>query len=237
MTVPVRSRLFAAVGLLPALMYTPALEAADRPAPARGDRGPQAAPREKAAKNWLSLFDGKSLEGWKITKFGGEGDVEVKEGRIVLGAGSDMTGIHTDRKLPRIDYEVTLEAMRVAGSDFFCGLTFPVGKRPCSLILGGWGGAVCGLSSIDGFDASENETTTLNTFKSGTWYRVRLRVTEKKIQAWLDGKEIVDQKIEGRKVSIRPEVELSQPFGLATWQTTGAVRDIRIRRLDGRKIE
>ena len=60
---------------------------------------------------------------------------------------------------PKVDYEVNLDAKRVAGNDFFCGITFPVGKRFCSLIVGGWGGATVGLSSIDGKDAAENETT------------------------------------------------------------------------------
>lgn len=182
---------------------------------------------------WVSLFDGKSLAGWEITKFGGEGEVKVEKGRLVLGFGSDLTGVHTHRRLPRRNYEVALEAMRVNGSDFFCGFTFPVGHSPCSLILGGWGGGVCGLSSIDKFDASENETTTYRRFKNGRWYRVRLRVTDEKIQAWLDGKNIVDQDIRGRKISIRVEVEPSKPFGFATWQTTGALRNIRIRKLPG----
>ena len=38
-----------------------------------------------------------------------------------------------------MDYELRLEAKRVEGGDFFCGLTFPVGKEYCTLILGGWG--------------------------------------------------------------------------------------------------
>ncbi|MBW3538834.1 MAG: DUF1080 domain-containing protein [Planctomycetes bacterium] len=185
----------------------------------------------ESAGGWMSLFDGKSLRGWSITKFGGEGKVEVEDGRIVLGFGNDLTGIHTTRKLPTIEYEVELEAMRVDGTDFFCGLTFPVGEAPCSLILGGWGGGVCGLSSIDGLDASENETTTYREFKNGRWYRVRLRVTSRRIQAWLDGKEIVDQDIADRRISIRYEVEPSKPFGIASWQTTAALKNIRLRPL------
>ena len=101
-----------------------------------------------------SLFDGKSLKGWKKTQFGGEGKVEVKDGRIVLHSGGPMTGITWTEDFPKIDYEISLEAMRVDGSDFFCGLTFPVGDKPCSFIVGGWGGGVVGLSSIDGSDAS-----------------------------------------------------------------------------------
>src|SRR6187397_1050193 len=95
------------------------------------------------------LFDGKSLDGWKITPFGGEGEVTVKDGAIVMEMGNDMTGITWTKPFPKMDYEVSLEAMRVAGGDFFCGLTFPVNDKPCSLIIGGWGGGTVGLSSID----------------------------------------------------------------------------------------
>jgi hypothetical protein len=188
-------------------------------------------PLVKDKDGWVSLFDGKTLNGWKKTKFGGEGEVNVENGAIVMAFGSDMTGIHTDRELPKIDYEVELEAQRVDGSDFFCGLTFPVKKDPCSLIVGGWGGGVCGLSSIDDMDASENDTTTYETFKNKTWYKIRLKVTEKKIEAWIDGKLILEQDLEGKKIGIRYEVEPSKPFGFACWQTTAALRNIRIRSL------
>lgn len=189
-------------------------------------------PLVKDKDGWVSLFDGKTLNGWKKTNFGGEGDVEVKDGAIEMGVGSDMTGIHTDRELPKINYEVELEAQRVDGSDFFCGFTFPVKKDPCSLIVGGWGGGVCGLSSIDDMDASENDTTTYETFKNKTWYKIRLKVTEKKIEAWIDGKPILDQELEGKKIGIRYEVEPSKPFGFACYQTTAALRNIRIRSLE-----
>ncbi len=188
-------------------------------------------PLVKDKDGWISLFDGKTLAGWKKTNFGGEGEVTVENGAIEMALGSDMTGIHTDRDLPKINYEVELEAQRVSGSDFFCGLTFPVKKDPCSLIIGGWGGGVCGLSSIDGMDASENDTTTYETFKNKTWYKVRLKVTDKKIEAWIDGKPIIEQDLEGKKIGIRYEVEPSKPFGFACWQTTAALRNIRIRSL------
>ena len=68
-------------------------------------------------------------------------------------------------------------------------------------------------------------------FDRDHWYKVRLRVTEAKVQAWLDGKSIVDVKIAGRKLSIRSEVEPSRPLGLSTWLTKAAVRNIEIRRL------
>jgi len=188
---------------------------------------------KESKKKWTALFNGKTLDGWKKTKFGGEGDVLIKDGQLILESGVDLTGVTWTKKdkLPLTNYEVYIEAKRVDGSDFFCGLTFPVKKKPCSLIVGGWGGGVCGLSSIDGGDASENETTTYKSFKKGQWYKIRLRVTDKRIEAWIDGKQIVDQDIVKRKIDIRIEVELSKPFGLATWQTTAAIRKLQVRKL------
>lgn len=179
----------------------------------------------------ISLFDGKLLGQWKITDFGGQGDVYVKDGAIYLEMGNDMTGVNWTGPLVRMNYEITLEAMRVDGSDFFCGLTFPVADKPCSLILGGWGGGVCGLSNIDYYDAANNETTKFISFENNKWYRVRLRVTPDRIEAWLDDEELVNIETTGRKIDIRPEVDLSQPLGIATWCTSGAIRNIRLRPL------
>jgi len=179
----------------------------------------------------ISLFDGKSLGQWKITDFGGQGNVYVKDGAIYLEMGNDMTGVNWTGPLVRMNYEITLEAMRVDGSDFFCGLTFPVADNPCSLILGGWGGSICGLSNIDYYDAANNETTKFISFEDKKWYRVRLRVTPDRIQAWLDDEELVNIETTGRKIDIRAEVDLSQPLGIATWCTTGAIRNIHLRKL------
>ena len=187
---------------------------------------------EEIIKTEMSLFDGKSLGQWAITDFGGQGKVYVKDGAIYMEMGNDMTGINWKGPLIRMNYEITLEAMRISGSDFFCGLTFPVAENPCSLILGGWGGGLCGLSNIDYYDAANNETTTFASFEDNKWYRVRLRVRPERIEAWLDDEEIVNIEITGRKIDIRAEVDLSQPLGIATWQTGGAVRNIRIRPLE-----
>ena len=174
------------------------------------------------------LFDGKSLNGWEITNFGPQGPVEISGGNIYLGMGDGCTGITYKKPFPEINYEVTMEAKRVAGNDFFCGVTFPVDKSPCTLIVGGWGGTVVGLSTIDGNDASENETTRLMNFEKDRWYSIRLRVTEKDINAWIDNEIVVSLIIGGKKLSIRPEVSLSRPFGKASWNTTAALRNIRV---------
>ncbi len=178
------------------------------------------------------LFDGVTLDGWEITNFGPQGPVYVSGGAIILGMGEGCTGITWEKEFPVMNYKVTLEAKRVAGNDFFCGMTFPAGKDPCTLIVGGWSGTVVGLSSINKKDASENETTTLMEFEKDHWYRICLMVKEDTIKALIDDSVVVDF-IKGYKsLSIRPEVELSKPFGIASWYTTAALRNIRLEKIE-----
>ena len=191
---------------------------------------------EKDDVKWTSLFNGKNLDGWMNTEFGGEGEITVEKEQLILDMGTPLSGVNYTGKIPKINYEVELDAMRVTGTDFFCGLTFPVKKDPCSLIIGGWGGGVMGLSSLNGQDASENETTNYMEFKNGQWYHIRLRVLDDRITAWIDGKEIVDQDITDREISVRIEVELSMPFGFATFETKAALRKIRVRELTEKEI-
>jgi Domain of Unknown Function (DUF1080) len=181
---------------------------------------------------WRPLFDGKTLTNWQSTKFIGEGGVTVENGQIILEAGRNLTGITwIGPELPATNYEIALQAMRVDGSDFFAGVTFPVADSFCSLILGGWGGTVVGLSSINGMDASENETSQSIQFESGRWYNIRIRVTPAKIEAWLDERQIINQDLKGNKIDTRFEVEPSRPLGVASWRTKSALRDVRLRRL------
>ncbi len=184
------------------------------------------------ASSAQSLFDGKSLTGWQVTDFAGRGGVKVESGRIVLETGV-MTGVTWTNALPHMDYEISLEAMRVDGSDFFCALTFPVENDPCSFIVGGWGGGVVGLSSIDGEDAAHNETTSYLNFENGKWFKIRVRVTKTRIEAWIDADRVVNLETAGHRLSIRPEVELSKPLGIASWSTTAALRNLEIRRVSG----
>jgi lysophospholipase L1-like esterase len=178
------------------------------------------------------LFDGKSLNGWKAADFFEAGKVYVKDGAIVMEKGNRMTGVTYARAdFPKMDYEVTLEGRKLAGNDFFCTTTFPVGDSFCSLVVGGWGGRVVGLSSLNGMDASENETRQEKAFDQGKWYQFRIRVTAKKIEAWIDTEKVVDLEREGFKISTRIECIPSRPFGIATWDTVGAVRAIRVRTL------
>jgi len=184
-------------------------------------------------EDWQSMFDGKTLTGWRLTEFAGRGEVQCESGLLVLNMGDPFTGINWTNEVPKVNYEVALDTMRVSGSDFFCGLTVPVRDSYCSLIVGGWGGSLVGISSLDRMDASENETTKFMNFELGRWYRIRLRVTDKRIEAWIDQDKLINVDISDKQISLRPvDIELSKPFGIAAWQTTSALREIKMRRVD-----
>lgn len=181
-----------------------------------------------ALKDSSLLFNGKDLDGWEVTNFGTQGPVYVSGGKIILGMGDGCTGITWKKDFPVVNYKVTLDAMRVDGNDFFCGMTFPAGKDPCTLVIGGWGGGTVGLSSINGMDASENETTLLMKFGKNKWYNICLVVKKNEIKVWIDSVQVINFQKGGNRLSIRPEVGLSRPFGIASWTTTAALKNIRV---------
>lgn len=180
------------------------------------------------------LFNGKDLTGWEVIEeydFGRHGNVAVNDEAIILEAGTPATGIRIAGEFPRMSYEVSLEAKRITGSDFFCGITFPVGEDYLSLVLGGWGGGTTGISNLDGMSAVENTTTGFQDFEQDRWYRVRLAVTQAKVQVWIDDEQIVDVDHKDHKLSIWWEQEPVRPFGIASWYTKSALRNIQLRHL------
>jgi hypothetical protein len=99
--------------------------------------------------NWTPLFNGRDLSNWTNTDFVARGAVTVRSNQLILAAGGILTGVNwTNGALPTNNFEIEVDALKSDGSDFFCGLTFPVGESFCSLILGGWGGSITGLSSL-----------------------------------------------------------------------------------------
>ncbi|MEI8214009.1 MAG: DUF1080 domain-containing protein [Planctomycetota bacterium] len=201
------------------------------------DAKPVPAKTEKGDKNeetgWRPLLPKDGLEGWEITNFGGEGEIENKEGVLLLGRGDPLTGItRLGKDFPTENYEVQWSAQRAEGSDFFAGITFPVGKEYCSFICGGWGGGLIGISSINGNDASENETAKYRNFKNGQWHHFRIRVDATNITVWLDNEQIVEVARANRKFSVRAEVMRSRPLGYCVFQSKVFIKDWEYRTIE-----
>lgn len=182
--------------------------------------------------NEIHLFDGKTLDGWRMTNFGGEGEVLIEEKVIVLEQGYPLTGITWDKPgLPTNQYELEVIARKTSGTDFFCGLTFPINDQFCTLIVGGWGGGLVGLSMIDGQDAARNETKKLMRFEKDRWYRIRIKVELDNLSAWIDDDKMVDLPTEGKSFSVRNETLPTRPLGICNFETRTEIQSVILRRL------
>jgi hypothetical protein len=215
---PIRQGICLGAGAIASSVSVPAIAQPTAPVPAEAATVPE-------------LFNGQSLDGWRVIEkfdFDGHGDVSVKDGVIYLEKGRPATGISWKGAFPRSNYQLTFAGQRVNGNDFFCGLTFPVKDEYCTLILGGWGGSIVGLSNIDGFSAIENATTQAIEFEQGRWYQVKVTVRNDRITIAMDDKPIIDVATKGRKFSIWWEQEPVTPLGIVTWNTTGAIKDLKL---------
>lgn len=190
---------------------------------------------------WYSLlqFEGEeqtmeTLKNWEVIPYGGP-DVDgpfITNGVLQIPMGIELSGLRYTGELPTNHYEVALDAKRIDGGDFFCGLTFPVGTNSCTLIGGGWGGGLLGISSLDNLDASENETTDYLNFQEDKWYAFRLQVTPTHFRVWVDKDLRIDVEIGDRQPGMRSgAIEASMPFGLSTWMTSAQIKNLRIRDL------
>lgn len=162
------------------------------------------------------------------------GEVTEENGVLSMAYGDQLTAAKWTGAVPSMPFELEYEARRVNGSDFFGAVTFPARENEfVTFIIGGWGGGLVGISSIDDLDASENETGSSMKFETGKWYRVRLVRSAEKIETWIDGEKVVDVDTTGRKLSLRPgPISGCTPFGFGTWQSTGEIRGAKWRKLD-----
>ncbi len=184
--------------------------------------------------NVISLFNGKDLGDWEVTRYGGEGEVIVdEEGNMEFDFGAVMSGVNWSGEVPATsNYEISLDAMKLDGYDFFIALTFPVKDSHATFVVGGWGGGVVGISSVDDLNASENETMNIEGFLKDTWYHIKVKVTDDHLSAWIDDQQMVDLPLADRKLSLLPgDIELSVPIGIASFQTRSQYRNIEWRNL------
>lgn len=190
-----------------------------------------APPASQEPGPWRVLFDGADLSDWEAGVFGEDPEFDLVDGGVVLPQGVPLAGLTYRGAPPEGPFEAEFDVTKEYGADFFLAVTFPAREAHLTLVLGGWGGVVCGLSCLDGEDASGNDTRTLRSFPDGTRYRVGLRVSDAEVQVDLDGERLLAAPLEGRVLSIRPEVEPSVPFGVASFATQTILHGVRVRHL------
>ncbi len=182
-----------------------------------------------------SLLESGQTTAWQQAGIPDEGVISIKDGELTLRAGQPMTGAKfanwTAAGMPDTNYAISYETMRVEGRDIFGMCTFPVGSHQshATFVIGGWGGTVTGISSIEFLDASENQTRAEQVFENNLWYRVRIEVRPDDLRAWINDRPVVNASIKGKKVTLRHgDIDRCIPFGFATWNTTGKVRRVEV---------
>lgn len=177
------------------------------------------------------LLDATNSNEWVTGAYGEDLEYRRTDEGIVIPQGIPLAGLVYRGTPPDGAFELEVRARREYGGDFFLGVTFPVGEEHLTLVLGGWGGAVCGLSCVDGLDASEGTTRTLRSFPNGKYFDVRIEMTGARVDAFIDGEHLLGQALEGRRLSLRPEVLPSAPLGLSSFATCTTVQRVRWRPL------
>jgi len=180
-----------------------------------------------------ALFNGKDLSGWKLADIWGNGKVEVlSNGVVSCDIGKPLSGIAYTNPFPTMSYEVKVEAMRKAGSDFLIALTLPVESNACTVVIGGWGGGLCGISSIDFMDAAENSYSSGVALTNNIWYTLRVRVTPGLLEVALNDT-LYTAKVpfeKSSRFSLRSgsDIDKTLPFGLATFETHALWRNLTV---------
>lgn len=180
---------------------------------------------------WVEIFDGETLANWRAGVFGDSDELDFTGTGAILPIGVPISGITYVGEPPRGEYGIHIEATRLSGSDFFLAVTFPVRDAHLTLVLGGWGGTLCGVSSLDGLDASMNDTRVHAEFPNGKRQSVFVYVADDRVRALVNGERLVDVALTGRALSIRPEVQPSLPLGLASFATRTEVHSVRLGRV------
>ena len=190
--------------------------------------------RKTESKREWRLLEAPHAASWRASGMEEQGEAFVKDGEITTGIGSPMTGITftawESLGVARDRYIIEYEAMRAKGADFFGSITFPVRDSGLTFIIGGWGGGLTGVSSIDGLDASENMTRGNLAFENNRWYRVRIELKDENLTITIDGRPFVNVSLKGRETGLRyGEISKCLPLGFASYYTTARIRRIIVR--------
>lgn len=210
--------------------------------------GPPTAPPGKTveppmpAGDWVSLFDGKSLDGWqKVWRFhmprkygsgkSGEATLAPAKQCVILELGDPISGIHCKTKMPTTNYEVELEAASADGEKPAFRVVFPLGGTHCTLAVTGGEVSHVGLELVDSKSMADNGTAASVDLDPAKWHRLRLRVTDAKVVAWMNGQQVVEQSREGHDLNRSVYYRHVQNLGLCARGARPAFRNVRFRRL------
>lgn len=129
------------------------------------------------------------------------------------------------------DYELTLEAQKIAGFEGFLVLLRVAQDKPYYWVnLGGWDNGVHALEKVLGWAYGQTARGALRALSGvievNRWYKVRVRCEGPRFQVWLDGHKLLDY-------VDKDEPSLGGQVGISTWDTRARFRRFKVTTLDG----
>ena len=153
------------------------------------DVQPPPPPTEWTTGKPIALLDGNSTRGWAASE-AHRCKASVKDATLHMEAGTTWGVVTSTRTLPKANYELAFEAMRVEGTGDMATVVFAVGPCRCAFRVGADDSKVAWLSNVDG---SASRVAGAPGLDNGQWHKVRLRVTDAKVEAWVGDHQVVDQ--------------------------------------------
>lgn len=170
---------------------------------------------------WVTLFNGKTLAGWKPDSPAAAGKATVADGRLVLDKQDDAeVRVVWDGQFPAIDYDLLVDLQRFEG-DGCSVLWLPVGDSRLAFYIASH---VLGLRTPTG-----EELLAEKWFEPAEPYAMQIRVTSQKIQVWVDGHKIADFSPVGRAQSVDRGKEPLDGPRIASERRRSAIAHIRVR--------
>ncbi|MEH6416201.1 3-keto-disaccharide hydrolase [Pseudomonas sp. CGJS7] len=195
--------------------------------------GAQAA--EQPGKQWQSLFDGKTLDGWRASEK--PGSFSVRDGQIVVrGPRSHLYYVGEVQRHDLRDFELQLQVMTKPGAN--SGVYFHTAWQQ-----DGWPGKGYEVQ-VNNSQSDPKRTGGLYGVqdnyqapaKDNVWFTMRIRVEGNRVRTFVDGKQIVDytqpERLE-RPEEMKGRVLSSGTFALQAHDPDSEVhyRNIKVRAL------
>jgi hypothetical protein len=142
----------------------------------------------------VSLFDGKSLAGWKPSKNSPEGTYKVADGVLQIRGGQGhlyFVGADGKAEFKNFDFKAKVRTYKGANSGIYFHTAYQDAGWPAA-------GYEC---QVNGSHTDRKRTGGLYAVKDvmdtpaapdDVWFEYHIRVEGKRIQIWIDGKQTVD---------------------------------------------
>ena len=146
----------------------------------------------------VSLFDGKSLDGWTTTggRYDGRARWSVEDGAIVGRTAEDGAGglLYTNDAHTAFDLELDVKLDHPFDSGVFVRMVPPGGGKGAQVTLDDRPGGEIGGVYADGFLAHEPDD--VKPWKLDDWNHVRVRCTgfDMHLEAWINGQLVTDHR-------------------------------------------